>query len=67
MLYKELRKALLDKNLTSMDLCKILNRSAGYISNCMSNKTSFRVSEAHAILDALRLPYEDFYKYFPNY
>lgn len=67
MLYKELRKALLDNDMTSINLCEIINRSAGYVSNCMSGKSTLKIKEAYQILTELELPHEDFYKYFPDY
>lgn len=62
---KKLRIAMMENDMIQKDLCYMLNKSGGYITNRMTGRASFTTTEAYQIIKALKLDITDFFEYFP--
>lgn len=65
-LYKELRKAMLDFELTQEDIAKILDRSPEYANRRFNGQRDWTMADAYTITKAVNRPVTDLLTLFPE-
>ena len=64
--FLNLRKAMMEADMTQADLGERINRSAAYISERLLRKKPWTLDECYLILRVLQLDEAEFTKYFPK-